>query len=79
MMLVIIFFCESLKFLQLRLRCIISWSNPVMATMVNAPAKNCLKKYCLLLMSSKKKMRDMSLSAIVLIMLVKDRFRSEAM
>lgn len=47
MTLVIMFFCESLKFLQLRLRCIMSWSSPVMAIMVKAPARNCLKKLLL--------------------------------
>ena len=78
MTLVIMFFCESLKFLQLRLRCIMSWSSPVMAIMVKAPARNCLKKYCLLFTSSKKKMRDMSLSAMVLTIPVNDRLRSEA-
>ena len=52
--------------------------NEAPTALSEAPAKNCLKKYCLLFTSSKKKMRDMSLSAIVLIMLLSDRLRSEA-
>ena len=58
------FFCDSRESRQLRFRCIMSWSRPVMAIMVNMPARNCLKKYCLSFTSSKKNIRDMSLSRI---------------
>ena len=55
------FFCDSRELRQLRLRCIMSWSSPFMAMVVNTPARNCLKKYWRLFGSSKKKMRDSSL------------------
>ena len=76
--LVIIFFCESRKFLQLRLRCIISWSSPFMAITVNTPARNCLKKYRLSLTSSKKNVLEKSLSEIVLTKPLKFRCKLEA-
>ena len=40
----IMFFCDSLKFLQLRVRCIRSWSRPVVAITMNTPAMNCFQK-----------------------------------
>jgi glycosyltransferase involved in cell wall biosynthesis len=43
-----IFFCASRKFLQVRFFCIRSWSSPVIAIVINIPAKNCLMKCCLL-------------------------------
>ena len=38
------FFCESRGEAQLRLRCIMSWSSPVMAMRVKTPAQNIFQK-----------------------------------
>ena len=38
------FFCESRGVAQLRLRCIMSWSSPVMATSRTMPAANIFQK-----------------------------------
>ena len=56
------FFCESFTLRHERERCIMSWSRPVIAISVNIPPKNCFRKYCGWLGSSKKNTRDMSLS-----------------
>ena len=45
----------ALRLLQERFFCIISWSRPVIAMVVNIPAKNCLKKLRESRTSSKKK------------------------
>ena len=38
---------------QERFFCIMSWSSPVIATVVNMPARNCFQKYLVSLKSSK--------------------------
>ena len=43
--LVMRFFRESRAFLLLSVRCIMSWSSPVIAITVNTPARNCFQKY----------------------------------
>lgn len=38
------FFCASPRERQLNVRCIISWSSPVIATTIKSPAKNCFRR-----------------------------------
>ena len=47
------FFCESRTLLQARVRCIMSWSMPVVATTVNRPPTSCFQKNCGWFTSSK--------------------------
>ena len=42
-----------------------SWSSPVIATVVNIPARNCFQKYLVSLGSSKNQMRLIGLSAML--------------
>ena len=44
--------------LQARLRCIISWSRPLVAIAMNTPARNCFQKYVPSLGLSKKNIRE---------------------
>ena len=44
MPLVIMFFCERRESAQAMVRCIRSWSRPVMAMAMNTPARNCFQK-----------------------------------
>ena len=60
------FFCDSLKFLQARLRCIMSWSSPVIAITMKIPARNCFQKYVPSLGLSKKNTREVSSLATAL-------------
>ena len=60
---------DSVAFLLASVRCIKSWSSPVMAITMNMPARNCFQKYFSLLGSSKKNMRAVPLSAMRLTML----------
>ena len=50
------------KVLQDRFFCIMSWSSPVIATVVNIPAKNCFQKKRVSRQSSKNQMRLIPLS-----------------
>ena len=52
----------SRKVLQDRFFCIISWSRPVIATVVRAPAANCFQNRRVSAQSSKNQMRAMPLS-----------------
>ena len=63
---VIRFFWESFALRLAIVRCIRSWSSPVMATTVNIPERNCFQKYSLWLTSSKKNIRESSLLLMVL-------------
>ena len=56
---------------QARLRCIMSWSRPVVAMAMKMPARNCFQKNVPSLGLSKKNMRDVGWSAIAEAMSVK--------
>ena len=60
------FFWLSRKFLQLSVRCIISWSRPVVAITRKIPARNCFQKNVGSLGLSKKNVRAIGLWLIPL-------------
>ena len=59
------FFCASRRLRQARLRCIMSWSMPVMAMTMKKPPSSCFQKYCGAFGSSNQNTRVMPLSATV--------------
>ena len=62
--LTIMFFCDWRESRQARLRCIMSWSRPVMAIAMKTPATNCFQKYDAERGSSKKNIRAVWCEAI---------------
>ena len=59
------FFCESRMLRHARLRCIMSWSMPVIAMTMKKPPSSCFQKYCGALASSSQNTRVIPLSAMV--------------